>query len=115
MLDLPQTTAKLHNDFSVACGPGGVVSMTRALQISCNTAFADLGLKLGAKALQDQAAKFGFGRSIDMQWPEHPNFPNYGYTITRHDLDGLHGRAGGCEHRFPGRRGAGDIRQRYRR
>ena len=32
---------------------------------------------------------FGFGRSIDMQWPEHPNFPNYGYTITRHDLDGL--------------------------
>ncbi len=32
---------------------------------------------------------FGFGRSIDMRWPEHPNFPNYGYTITRHDLDGL--------------------------
>jgi flavin-dependent dehydrogenase len=24
-----------------------------------------------------------------MQWPEHPNFPNYGYTITRYDLDGL--------------------------
>ena len=22
-------------------------------------------------------------------WPEHPNFPDYGYTITRHDLDGL--------------------------
>src|ERR1700761_790246 len=32
---------------------------------------------------------FGFGRSLDMQWPDHPNFPNYGYTITRHDLDGL--------------------------
>ena len=32
---------------------------------------------------------FGFGRSIDMHWPEHPNFPDYGYTITRHDLDGL--------------------------
>jgi geranylgeranyl reductase family protein len=24
-----------------------------------------------------------------MQWPEHPNFPSYGYTITRYDLDGL--------------------------
>jgi geranylgeranyl reductase family protein len=24
-----------------------------------------------------------------MQWPEHPHFPDYGYTITRHDLDGL--------------------------
>src|SRR5580693_4889391 len=32
---------------------------------------------------------FGFGHSIEMPWPEHPNFPNYGYTITRHDLDGL--------------------------
>ena len=24
-----------------------------------------------------------------MQWPEHPHFPSYGYTITRHDLDGM--------------------------
>ena len=42
---------------------------------------------------------FGFGRSIDMHWPEHPNFPNYGYTITRHDLDGLvagHAEAAGA-------------------
>jgi geranylgeranyl reductase family protein len=26
---------------------------------------------------------------MEMQWPEHPNFPSYGYTITRHDLDGI--------------------------
>jgi geranylgeranyl reductase family protein len=32
---------------------------------------------------------YGFGQSLEMPWPEHPNFPNYGYTITRHDLDGL--------------------------
>ena len=32
---------------------------------------------------------YGFGQLLEMQWPEHPNFPNYGYTITRHDLDGL--------------------------
>ena len=24
-----------------------------------------------------------------MRWPDHPNFPSYGYTITRDDLDGL--------------------------
>ncbi len=24
-----------------------------------------------------------------MNWPEHPVFPNYGYTITRFNLDGL--------------------------
>ncbi len=32
---------------------------------------------------------FGFGASLEMNWPEHPVFPNYGYTITRYDLDGL--------------------------
>ncbi|MGA7835876.1 MAG: geranylgeranyl reductase family protein [Acidimicrobiales bacterium] len=32
---------------------------------------------------------FGFGASLEMPWPEHPKFPNYGYTITRFNLDGL--------------------------
>ena len=30
-----------------------------------------------------------FGRTLDLVWPEVPGFPNYGYTITRHDLDAL--------------------------
>ena len=32
---------------------------------------------------------FGFGASLEMNWPDHPIFPNYGYTITRFNLDGL--------------------------
>ncbi len=32
---------------------------------------------------------FGFGASLELQWPDHPVFPNYGYTITRFNLDGL--------------------------
>ncbi len=32
---------------------------------------------------------FGFGASLEMNWPDHAVFPNYGYTITRFDLDGL--------------------------
>jgi geranylgeranyl reductase family protein len=32
---------------------------------------------------------FGFGATLEMNWPEHPTFPNYGYTITRFNLDGL--------------------------
>ena len=32
---------------------------------------------------------FGFGASLEMNWPEHPVFPNYGYTITRFNLAGL--------------------------
>ena len=32
---------------------------------------------------------FGFGASLELNWPDHPVFPNYGYTITRFNLDGL--------------------------
>ncbi len=32
---------------------------------------------------------FGFGATLEMNWPDHPVFPNYGYTITRFNLDGL--------------------------
>ena len=42
---------------------------------------------------------FGFGATLAMNWPEHPKFPNYGYTITRFNLDGLvaeHARAHGA-------------------
>jgi flavin-dependent dehydrogenase len=31
----------------------------------------------------------GWGQVLEMPWPQHPVFPSYGYTITRHDLDGL--------------------------
>jgi len=52
---------------------------------------ADMGLEgaLAGSHRYGGLRAYGFGRSIEMQWPEHPNFPNYGYTITRHDLDGL--------------------------
>ena len=63
-LDLPLTSATLPNDFSGACGPGNKVTMLRALEISCNTAFGSLGLTLGGDALREQAAKFGFGERL---------------------------------------------------
>ena len=28
-----------------------------------------------------------FGRTLELEWPAHPDFPNYGYVVTRHDLD----------------------------
>jgi geranylgeranyl reductase family protein len=37
----------------------------------------------------DGLRAFGFGASLDLKWPDHPVFPNYGYTITRFNLDGL--------------------------
>ena len=72
-LDLPQTSVNLPNDFPGACGPGGKLSLTRALQISCNTAFGGLGLKLGGNALRDQAQKFGFGQDLGIPMSVTPS------------------------------------------
>jgi menaquinone-9 beta-reductase len=30
-----------------------------------------------------------FGRTLDLAWPKHPDLPDYGYVITRKDLDQL--------------------------
>jgi len=42
---------------------------------------------------------YGFGAKVEMAWPQHPTFPNYGYSITRFALDGLvaeHARSAGA-------------------
>ena len=31
----------------------------------------------------------GFGRTLELTWPAHPELPGYGYVITRKDLDAL--------------------------
>jgi peptidoglycan glycosyltransferase len=81
-LDLPETTATLGNDEGTACGPNDKVSLIDALRISCNTAFASLGMTLGADALRSQAEKFGFGRDLSVPlrvtpstFPADPNAP----------------------------------------
>ena len=53
-LTLPQSSSKLTNQ--VNCG-GSKVSLDQALQTSCNTAFANLGLALGQDKLRAQAQK----------------------------------------------------------
>jgi len=59
VLTLPQTTATISNFGGSSCG-GDQVSLSEALRISCNTAFADLGLKLGEDKLREQSERFGF-------------------------------------------------------
>jgi len=72
-LDLPQTSTDLPNDFPGPCGSGSRVDLTHALEISCNTAFGSLGLTLGADALREQAAKFGFGDRLNVPMPVTPS------------------------------------------
>ncbi len=56
-LRLPGTTTDLSN--STNCG-GSTTTIQHALEVSCNTAFAGLGISLGQGALRTQADKFGF-------------------------------------------------------
>jgi peptidoglycan glycosyltransferase len=65
-LDLPLTTTNLPNENGQPCGPGDKTTLIHALEISCNTAFGSLGLELGGEKLRAQAAKFGFGDSLQV-------------------------------------------------
>lgn len=58
---LPLTNTTLQNFGGETCGNGTSSTLIDALRISCNTAFAKLGLVLGANALRKQAEAFGIG------------------------------------------------------
>jgi peptidoglycan glycosyltransferase len=57
----PQTTRSMRNDSGESCGNGSTTSLGHALEMSCNTAYAKLGVKLGSTKMENQAQKFGFG------------------------------------------------------
>ena len=66
------------------CGDGLTPRSVRQL--------ADMGLEPTVAAhghKYNGLRAFGFGASLELAWPDHPKFPNYGYTITRFNLDGL--------------------------
>jgi geranylgeranyl reductase family protein len=47
-----------------------------------------LGEKLAADGHRFTGLRsIAFGRTLELEWPAHPEFPNYGYVVTRHDLD----------------------------
>ena len=68
-LTLPGVTEPLANHDHQACGADDKTTLDHALVISCNTAFADLGMTLGDDALREQAAKFGFGEALRIPLP----------------------------------------------
>lgn len=79
---LPGTSVELRNWNGQACGPKGKVTLRQALAMSCNTAFAWLGVELGADALRRQAALMGFDtgfqiplRAATSRFPDDPDLP----------------------------------------
>jgi peptidoglycan glycosyltransferase len=53
----------LSNFAGNSCGSGQTASMATAIQLSCNTAFAQLAHQEGADKLSAQAAKYGIGQT----------------------------------------------------
>ena len=81
ILNLPDTSATIGNYFDGSC-IGGTLTLTEALAISCNTAFAKIGLKLGDAAIRQQAERFGFNERLDVPlavapsiYPDNLNAP----------------------------------------
>ncbi|WP_203567787.1 peptidoglycan D,D-transpeptidase FtsI family protein [Aestuariimicrobium ganziense] len=79
VMTLPNTTTRLGNDTN--CG-GARTSLEHALAVSCNTAFANVGLQLGDEKLREQAKLFGFDTDVptDVPWvnshfPADPDRP----------------------------------------
>ncbi|MFA5707278.1 D,D-transpeptidase PbpA [Mycolicibacterium sp.] len=58
-IPLPDSTAALENYGGAPCGSGQTASLQEAFARSCNTAFVQLGLRIGADRLRSTAASFG--------------------------------------------------------
>jgi peptidoglycan glycosyltransferase len=66
--DVPQTSADIRNFGGASCRDGSL-TLTEALEISCNTTFAALGVELGSEKLAAEAEKFGFNQASPYQLP----------------------------------------------
>ncbi len=72
-LTLPQSSSVLTNE--TYCG-GDKITITKAVEVSCNTAFANIGMSLGENKLRAQAEKFGFNSTISSDLdPVKSRFP----------------------------------------
>jgi peptidoglycan glycosyltransferase len=68
-LELPGTSATIHNYDDGLCGDGDSVTLAEAFVRSCNTTFAALGMEVGAEALTETAEAFGFNQEIPYDLP----------------------------------------------
>lgn len=75
-LQLPQSSAVLRNFGGESCSGTGTTTLADALRVSCNTAFAQLGMDLGSTAIRDQATAFGFETDLSVPMRVvHSRFP----------------------------------------
>lgn len=74
VLTLPQSSATIRNFGGSSCNGGADQALLDSLTISCNTAFAQLGIELGESTLRDVAERFGIDdQGYDMPLPVAPS------------------------------------------
>ena len=69
----PQTTVGIPNFGGGLCNGGADLTLTQALEVSCNTVFARLGNRVGPEKLVAQAERFGVNGDWDSQIPFVPS------------------------------------------
>lgn len=79
-LPLPQSSNVLGNYGGAACSDDERQTLADALRISCNTAFANLGMTLGWGVVERKAKEFGWGEQLSIplavtpsRLPENPD------------------------------------------
>ncbi|MGH9222785.1 MAG: peptidoglycan D,D-transpeptidase FtsI family protein [Acidimicrobiales bacterium] len=85
-LPLPNSGGQTLRNFGGSTCGGNLI---QALQVSCNTAFAQLGMDMGAEKLSSGAAAFGFGKAppVDLPFAASSNFPEA--SAFDRDIPGL--------------------------
>jgi peptidoglycan glycosyltransferase len=77
-LHIPTMSQPLTNENGTDCG-GSRITLTQALEVSCNVSFGSIGLHIGQDAIRTQAQKFGFGQTYlnDLNGQVPSNFPKH--------------------------------------
>ncbi|MDR2702958.1 MAG: penicillin-binding protein 2 [Cellulomonadaceae bacterium] len=87
---LPGTNHALRNFGGAACSPNDEMTLHDAMVISCNTAFAALGVELGGQAMYAQAERFGFNSPFEVPMRSAvSSFPTPGPDRARNGLAGI--------------------------
>jgi peptidoglycan glycosyltransferase len=74
VLTLPDTSTQLRNFNNSTCSPSGEQRLIDALTISCNTAFAQLGMDLGEDRIREMSEAFGLdGEKFDIPLRVEPS------------------------------------------
>ncbi|NMM98910.1 peptidoglycan D,D-transpeptidase FtsI family protein [Bifidobacterium olomucense] len=72
---LPGTATQLPNATTQANGTNGQITLQNAIAWSSNTAFAQLGVKLGSDTVSDMATSLGFGSTITIDGSDATGTP----------------------------------------